>query len=239
MQEFKIFVPVALYNFIFQLQARMERMERRLAILQKHRSKHDMSDSEPLQQHAENTSLLNDTPTSTPRIRTHRDAVVNSEKYSRSRSNSHDRIGRTGRSSRVSSQSGTPTPQDVHESGGSSTKRNAKRKLDDVGVEVITKKRRPRQNDMRTRLEYTGLNLPLPHQHCDGYITLDRLDKGESRRDSNDLVNSVASSSISGYSGMEDKAVLNGAENAILVPSWRTSSLIKPGMGEDEGCDEV
>lgn len=96
---------------------------------------------------------------------------------------------------------------------------------------------------MRTRLEYTGLNLPLPHQQYDGYVTFDRLvnhSGGGARRYSTDFTNSVASSSISGCSGMDEKAVMNGAMNTtILVPSWKTSTAMSKtnSVEEEEECE--
>ena len=211
----------------------MERMERRLAILQK-RSKQDQPDTEPLQQNTENTSLTE--TTAAPKIRTHRDSVVNSEKHFRNRSHSQDHVNRTGRSSRVSSRSGTPVLQDVYEpSGGSSSaKRNTKRKLSgDSGLEGVAKKRRSRQNEMRTRVEYTGLDLPQQYDGCTG---LDRLTNHSGSGSNAELANSVASSSVSGCSGTDEKAaVMNGTLNTtILVPSWRTYTA--PGKaGNVEG----
>ena len=226
-------------GLFLQLQARMERMERRLAILQK-RSKHDTSESEAFQ-NTENSEVV----VSTPRIRTHRDVVADSETYSRSRSNSHDRVGRAGRHSRISSKSGTPVPQDLQEppSGGSG-KRSAKRKLsDNIGLETVTRKRRSRQNDMRTMYEYSGLNLL---NQVDGYVlppsSLDRLSHHWKRTNNGDLANSVASPSASGgHSGGSEKALTNGVVNAtILVPSWR-ASLVRSFQEEGEGevCEVI
>lgn len=216
-------------------------MERRLAILQKHsRSRYDTADSDsPHNLSAgENNALYDSVASSlTPRMRVHRDSVINSE--TRSRSNSNDHVSRTGRSSRVSSHSSTPIPQDMPESANSgSTKRNAKRKLsENLTIETSSKKRRPKQAEVRTKIEYEGLNLTLPPDLTDGYVVpCDGNHFGSSRRNSADLANSVASSSVSGHSGDGEKAVLNGTDHTILVPSWRTQ-IVKPNADVDPSND--
>ncbi len=230
-------------------------MERRLAILQKNsRSKYDISESDSPQHLAANNSLENSTDTfghtpSTPRIRTHRDSLINSEKYSRSRSNSKDRAVRTGRASRVSSHAGTPTPQDVQESPMNvSLKRNAKRKLsENTSVETSSKKKKSKQAEVRTRLEYSRLDLPIPYQTDEGAILTPTLYErslanhleqhgGSLRRNSNDT---ATSSTLSGSPGVVvgeaaaaaagGKGIMNGNdhEDTIVVPSWRTN-VVKP-----------
>ena len=245
-------VPIILPYFS-QLQARLERMERRLAILQKNsRSKYDIVESDSPQHLAANNSLENSmdaigTTPNTPRIRTHRDSLINSEKHIRSRSNSKDRIARTGRSSRISSHAGTPTPQDVQESPMNvSLKRNAKRKLsDNTGLESSSKKKKSKQTEMRTRLEYSKLDLPVPY-HVDEYavVTPTLYEKSlanhlgqQGRRNSNDTATSAALSTVSGSSGVGGKGIMNGNdhENTIMVPSWRTY-VVKPG-GEGDPMD--
>lgn len=127
-------------------------------------------------------------------------------------------------------------PQDVYEPSGGSTKKNNKRKLSgDVGLEGVTKKRRSRQNEIRTRFEYSGLELP---QHYDGGTGLDRLANHSGGGGSAELTNSVASSSVSGCSGME-ASVMNGTLNTttILVPSWRTCA-VSGKAGSVEGGDQ-
>lgn len=158
-------------------------MERRLAILQK-KSKHDVPEYDSPNQ-LENHSPFYDgmapsaSSLTTPRMRrTHRDSVLSSDRHPpRSRSNSNDRVvGRPGHSSRLSSHSGTPVPQDVPQElgvavggiGGSSSvlgkRAAAKRKLSDnlsVATETTSKRRRLKQAEVRTRVEYGGLNLSL------------------------------------------------------------------------------
>lgn len=192
------------------------------------------------------------TPRTRPHRGTHRDSVASAEKYSRSRSNSHDRIGRTSRSSRISN-SGTPTPQDPLEYvGGGSVKRNAKRKLSDNitlgGGETLTLKRKKiKQAEIRTRLQYTGLNLPVPPPHqdhgcgavlagCGGLGTFsNHQHHDESRRNSSDLSGSVGSE----YSGNgESGRMSNGTSvnTTIVVPSWRTF-LVGVGVDDAEECE--
>lgn len=222
-------------------------MERRLAILQKNsRSKRDGFESEPLQHVDDEASPMDTTPTPTRMRRAHRDVVLaSSEKHSRSRSNSHDHVSRTGRSSRVSSQSGTPAPQDTPESAGSAKRTSKRKPSDNIALETASKRKRSKQTEIRTQYEYAGLNLPLPHQHNDGYVlrpALDRLSNHTggrgTRGNSNDLASSVASPSASGYSGSEDKGiVVNGVVDLILVPSWRASPRRASAGEEGEPCE--
>lgn len=236
-------------------------MERRLAILQKRsHSKYDISESESPQHLATNTSFVVDhsgslldaavATVSTPRARTHRDSVVrSSEKHFRSRSNSNDHISRTGRSSRVSSHAGTPTPQDDLPIGFLG-KRNAKRKLNNsVGLETTSKKKKTKQNEIQTTVEYTGLELPIPHLSRDwnegGCVPPQVNDRffanhlgGGSRRSSKDLPNSVPSPSASGHSGDDGKEAVNGNEETIVVPLWRTN-LVQVGGANGDGVTEV
>ena len=237
-----------------QLQARLERMERRLAILQKNsRSKYDTSEYDSPQLLANNTALENsiETTPTTPRIRTHRDSLINSEKYSRSRSNSKDRVTvRSSRTSHLSSHAGTPVPNDAHDSPiNVSLKRNAKRKLsENVLVETSAKKKKSKQTEMRTRLEYSKLDLPVP-PHPEEYAmatptlyerSLGNHMGGSLRRNSNDTASSVTSSTVSGGVGEAGgKGILNGNDhvNNILVPSWRTR-IVKPRSEENpDDCD--
>lgn len=117
-------------------------------------------------------------------------------------------------------------PQDLPEFVSGTAKRNAKRKLSD-NIETPPKRRKPKQNDIRTRFEYTGLNLPLPHQLDDGALkscdrSLSNHVGGESGQNSADMANSLSSSMSSGHSGEGGKDLLNGNDNTIVVPSWRT-----------------
>lgn len=180
------------------------------------------------------------TPRTRPHRGTYRDSVASAEKYSRSRSNSHDRVGRTSRSSRISN-SGTPTPQDPQESvgvGGGSAKRNAKRKLsDNIGGEGL-KKKKVKQAEIHTRVQYTGLDLPVPPLH-DGCAMLAGCgsfsNHDGSRRNSNELGSSVGSV----CSGNGESAVLsNGTSsvNTILVPSWRIF-VIRASVDDDAECE--
>ena len=138
-----------------QLVARLERMERRLSIMQK-RSK----DKEP-------PDVPNSLPPSTTRARPSRaDSITASEQRSQSRSSSIDR----GKSrSRPTSHSGTPVPPEDKDAGGSSApaKRSHKRRLKldlDSAQEAAgsrkTKKKTVERTEVRTALEYCGLDLP-------------------------------------------------------------------------------
>ena len=160
--------------------------------------------------------------------------MASAEKYSRSRSNSHDRVGRTSRSSRVSN-SGTPTPQDPPDSVcGGSVKRNAKRKLsDNIGGGETLKKKKVKQAETRTRLQYTGLNLPVPPQHDNGCAVLTAFaNHDESRRNSSDLGGSVGSV----CSGNGERMSNGTAMDTILVPSWRTF-MVRESMDDATECE--
>ena len=254
-----------------QLQARLERMERRLAISQRNSkaSRYDTGEFDPannLSANENSASLLDSVASSlTPRMRRHRDSVAGSDKHERSRSSSKDRVCKTGRSSRVSSHSGTPIPAELNESSLTAVgKRNAKRKLsENLPVESSSRKKRPKQVEIRTRVEYEGLNLPPPRTPRDwgdgGCLPCGERPTAaatstnhfvNSRQNSADLANSVPSPcmSSSGHSGevssSEGKAaVLNGtdatsATTTILVPSWRTF-VVKTNIELDPNIIEV
>ena len=223
-------------------------MERRLAILQKHsRSKYDNSELDsPQQPSLVNTSLDSIGSSSTPRIRAHQDSLVNSEQHPRSRSNSNDCGNRTGRSSRIPSHSSTPVPHDVQETAVSvgTGKRNAKRKLNDSIVsDTSSKKKRPKQNEIRTKLEYTGLNLLLPHQPRD-FNDLQVLMTGSASlsnhcgdsSNNSDVVDSVSSPGASSHSDI-GRGMVNGNDTIILVPSWKTAVMKANVTVEPSQCE--
>ena len=201
-------------------------MERRLAILQKHsRSKYENSEPESPQQSTSISSLV-DSVGSRSRVRSYRDSLINSDQHCRSRSNSNDRASRISRSSRVSSHSGTPVPQDIQEltgSGSGSGKRNTKRKLNEsITAPVETPKRKKqKQNEIRTMLEYSGLDLLVPHlpkdasndvfNNCDDF-----------KNNTAELANSLRGCDHEGESG---SGLLNGNDTTILVPSWKISTV--------------
>ncbi len=133
-------------------------MERRLAILQKHsRNRHAAADSDTHPPSSSSPSVV------TPRIRRSRaEMVAMSERHNRSRSSSVD-TSRTR--SRASSHSGTPVPPDEGDCGGG-VKRAAKKRvrpdLDD-GVSMKKSRRSSVQlKEIRTKLEYSKLQLPGP-----------------------------------------------------------------------------
>ena len=129
-------------------------MERRLAILQKHsRDRNAGTETEP---QAPSSSI-----SSTPRTRPSRaEQIASSESHIRSRSSSVD-TGRTR--SRPTSHGGTPTPQDERETNSAKkpVKRRMKTELEN-GSHRKTKKKALQPSIVRTTLEYSGLDLPVP-----------------------------------------------------------------------------
>ncbi len=145
------------YCFFFvQLEARLERMERRLAILQKHsRLKQGDADS-PL---TSPTTLAAPNSLSTP-TRAHltrRESIIATELGGQSRSSSVEPAGGRSRS-RPSSRAGSPC-------NDSSAKRSHKRKLKETDKdEKSPRKRAKHLRELRTDFEYQGLELSVPKQ---------------------------------------------------------------------------
>lgn len=128
----------------------MERMERRLAILQKRStSKANLTeDSQP-------STLASNTPTPKPHV-SRTETLANSERYQRSRSSSVD----PSRSrSRPTSHSGTPVPQEDSLNNLKKPKRRLRGELD---YAHDAKKAKKKQTEVRAEFEYCGLNLPVP-----------------------------------------------------------------------------
>ena len=151
-----------------QLEARLERMERRLAILQKR--------SRDVQSAADADTQLSSTSTATRTRLSRAEMVAASETHNRSRSSSVD----TGRNrSRPPSHAGTPAPSDERDGGGSA-KKAAKRRLkpsdlDDCSNIRKIKKKALKQKEIRTHLEYCGLNLPVPPPISEGNATTENM----------------------------------------------------------------
>lgn len=137
-----------------QLEARLERMERRMAILQK-RSR-GREDSEP--------AARNNTPTPKAHL-SRRESLINSELLIRSRSSSLDQPRVR---SRTASRPETPRQSEERDtpSGG---KKGSKRKSRTVDVPDSQEAKRPRRKTpelpvIRTTVEYSGLDLPLSRE---------------------------------------------------------------------------
>ncbi len=232
-------------------------MERRLAILKKHsRSKYDHSDSEYPHTQQVNTPSASSDPVganSTPKIRSHRDSLLNSEQCPRSRSNSNDRGSRPSRSSRVSSHSSTPVPQDSQDGsavvGGMGTgKRNQKRKSSDNSrtESSAKKKKSSKLNEIHTKLEYTGLGLPVSTHMGSDVRLFDKPCLSHCTDDSSTnnayTANSLVSSTTSSISGHSEngRGLVNGTTDTdnIVVPSWKTCLVKPPDTAVDpEGCE--
>lgn len=224
-------------------------MERRLAISQKRsHSKYDNFDTEPLPQQQPqhlNTFTYATGQSLTPKLRTHLD-LIHSDRQPRSRSSSNDRGTRSNR--RVYSHSETPVPQDIPPelpptpSVGTlavSAKRSSKRKLPTEAVqsEITQKKKKTKQTEVRTRVEYMGLDLPVsrpkklnlaqaiqPHNSDNNNISnhFDVVGNNADLANSSSLSSSSCNVSVQGSEG--GPSVLNGGEVSIVVPSWRTCS---------------
>lgn len=205
-------------------------MERRLAISQKHsRSKYtEIESPQPGDTPQSDTSL---TPYH-PRL-SRKDTLINSERQTHSRSSSID--ASTRNRGRKSSHSSTPVPREERESSVTLgvTKRPSKRKLSDSMIQetgsakkLAKKPKHPRE--MRTKVEYTGLELSLPVRG---------LPKGsaEGSRSSSVVNNHVESASESSRNGECEKGALSG----IMVPSWRSfpiKSTLSGSVGDCEVC---
>lgn len=236
-------------------------MERRLSISQKRcHSRYDSYDSDPPSQHQQHFGAFTDTAAQTlmSKLRTPSDLLLNSDRQPRSRSSSNDRRMRT--SKRIFSRSGTPVPQDVPpESQSTATivasansgKRNSKRKLQNevIQSESTPKKKKAKQTEIRTKVEYVGLDLPVPkvlkelanviqpHNSDSNNRSSNHLDVVGNSMDlasSGSLSSSSCNVSVQGSEG--GRSLLNGTEEVIAVPSWRTS-IVK--MNEVLDSDEI
>ena len=240
-------------------------MERRLAISQKRsHSKFDNFDTEPPPQQQEqqqpNTFTCATSQGLAPKLRSHLD-IINSDRQPRSRSSSNDRGTRTSR--QAYSQSETPVSQDVQPSSepqqtvnvgisASSAKRCSKRRTQNEvpPFENTAKKRKTKQGEIRTRVEYVGLDLPVSRTKKLNLMQQIQPLNSDSNNIPNhfdvvgnnaDLANcsSLSSSScnvsVQGSDG--GRSVLNGSEEAIIVPSWRT--CIVKTSNELLGSDEI
>jgi len=152
----------------------LERMERRLAILQKRStSKANLTeDSQP-------NTLASNTPTPKPHV-SRTETLANSERYQRSRSSSVD----PSRSrSRPTSHSGTPVPQEDSLNNLKKPKRRLRGELD---YAHDAKKAKKKQTEVRTEFEYCGLNLPVPRDPQNS-VSVMFNDSRESKDNHNDI----------------------------------------------------
>ena len=231
-------------------------MERRLAISQRRaQSRYENSELDstpPRHLHQQQTQqTLNGAEltgqVATPKLRSQSDVVASSDRQPRSRSSSNDRGTRSSR--RISSHSGTPAPQDIpaelHPPPASNTpvpptsaKRSSKRKIpNDVKPENTPKKKKARQTELRTKVEYSSLNLPLyrPAKRMTleyaSQSSMSSEENNSSRLNHTDVgvaegdplgSQSVSSCSASVQGSETGQSVANGVEEVIAVPSWRT-----------------
>ena len=141
-------------------------MERRLAILQKHsRDRHAVNDTDTP---SPSTPTLHASSLRSSRLALRLDAE---QQRSHSRSSSTDQ-GRLH--SRPSSHSGTPAPDD--RSSSHSAKKAARKRVrcdPQQGKDVKRARRKSVQtNEVRTSLEYTGLDLPLPSGSTESLVAV-------------------------------------------------------------------
>lgn len=137
-------------------------MERRLAILQKHSKDRSEIDSQN-----PSTPVLSTSSLRSSRLASRFDA---DQQQSHSRSSS---VSRSGLHSRPPSRSGTPNLEDQNSSciGSNSAKKSARKRLrKELQEERDVKKARRKSvqaNEVRTSLEYSGLDLSLPTSSTD------------------------------------------------------------------------
>ena len=197
-------VCVLCCNCIYmQLEARLERMERRLAV---HQKRNAVTASTPeIDTHVTPTNTL-----SASRRRSRTESLILSERLPRSRSSSVERSrGRL----RPSSHAGTPISQ---EEGGEG-KRSARKRLrteensyttDSSSVKRI--KKPPKLTEIRTKLEYRGLDL-LPSSE-DAVTTLLSNHTDSLAENIEDTVNEVLSSKhLSSNDVLSNSVVCNDA----------------------------
>lgn len=139
-------------------------MERRLAILQKHSKDRNETDPQTPSTPVLSTSLLRSS-----RLSSRFDADLQQQSHSRSSS-----VSRSGRHSRPPSRSSTPNLEDQISSptiGSNSAKKAARKRLrKELQEERDVKKARRKSvqpTEVRTSLEYSGLNLSLPTSGAD------------------------------------------------------------------------
>ena len=141
---------------IMQLQARLERMERRLAILQKHsRSRQtDPSNADSPLTSPNGSVPPNSISTPARSHLTRRESIMASE--TRSRSGSVEPGTRTR--SRPSSRAGSPADKESN-----SVKKSQKRKIKEIDKEDKTPRKKSKHlRELRTDFEYQGLDLSVP-----------------------------------------------------------------------------
>ena len=196
-------------------------MERRLAISQKHsRSKYTEIESP---QPGDTPQLDSSSTPHHPRL-SRKDSIINSERHTHSRSSSIEPASRI--SGRKSSHSTTPVPREERESSVTG-KRPSKRKLSDaLSQESSAKKpakRTKQPREMRTRLEYSGIELPLSNR---GIATTASRCSFEGSRASSVVSNHVSESSRNGE-----------CEKKITVPSWRLFPVKSTLSGSVGDCE--
>ena len=207
-----------------QLEARLERMERRLAILQKNSrlKQNDVSNAEPPQSPLTPTSPLNTTPLPTRAHLTRRESLVASE--TRSRSNSVEPGSRNR--SRPSSRATTPLPLDGdREAGGSTVKRSHKRKIKEIDKDEqvrTPRKRTKHQRELRTSFEYTGLQLPVPKQRLSSQSEPSSVQNHSDVLDSTDSVDTC----VDVEKAVSDDIPTDDNDQEIVTPSWRLCSVV-------------
>lgn len=128
-------------------------MERRLSVLQKHsRDRHSVPEGE-----SQSASSLTSS-THKPRL-SRAETIASSGQHTRSRSSSLE----PGRNrSRPSSHAGTPVPDEITNSARRPSKRRLKTELDGASDSKRTKRKSLCPSEVRTSLEYHGLDLPGP-----------------------------------------------------------------------------
>ena len=261
-------------------------MERRLAISQKRaQSRYENSELDsvhPLHSHYYNHQVhqntggveATDQPLVVAKLETQLEAAATPatsaiDRQPRSRSSSNDRGSRSRR--RVSSNSGTPAPQDglaespamvtgslLAISNSAPAKRSSKRRIPITDtpskLEVVTpKKKKAKQTEMRTKMEYTSLNLPL-HKHSKRAIVLEYSTQNSTSSDygtrnhgdgvcgERDPLGSQSTSSCgtaSVHGSDAGHSLANGVEDSILVPSWRTRVSDTPERMDADDIMEV
>ena len=216
---------------LLQLEARLERMERRLAILQRQsRSKYGYDVDTP--QTPDTLTVLPSDLSTTPRQGRlpRRDSLINSERHVRNRSSSVD-LGSKRHRPRISSRASTPTNEEKEVQSLTSVKRSHKRKLSDAGQNDFNAKKPVKQpkspKELRTDKDYTGLGLPLP--------------KKRNLTNSNDVVNdrsrqnSVDAPSLTN-STHNDTGASHGSVN-ILIPLWKVLPVKASLSGDLTDCE--
>ena len=140
-----------------QLEARLERMERRLAV---HQKRNTANLSEP-----DGTSPApTHTPSASKRL-SRAESLIVSESHTRSRSSSLE--SSKGRI-RTTSQPGTPAPVEDGVGGKRSAKKRLRTEENNVPPDPTPKrvKKAAKLSELRTKMEYRGLDLSWPAPDC-------------------------------------------------------------------------